>query len=515
MKAKAADPSTVVTLPDSEELRWATDELNLAEFPLGFLSDRAPPGVRTRILEDKKWDAAAKKHFKRRLIVTAADAFGLPTQGDNEILMALFRIAELYNQFQDPKVHFRIHQVIRLLGWDNHGRSYQRVRLGMDRLATVGIKSERAWWDREAQEHKTRTFSILDSWEDFERKAIRSGAVLKESSVFVWGDMIFRSLKSRYTKSIDMEIFRSLRSAIAKQIFRLVDKRFRCYGPRWEFDLREFAIQKLGLSGNYKFESEIQKKLAAALCELEGLAVIATETRYAPIARGRHRIVFTAGSRYHSSELRAVTGKPQSDDHPQGEGDTERLTRELTKRGVSRKRAEAILRKKQRDTRDWATLVGWAIEDHDNRVVDGKVNPKTAPGRLANTIEMADAPPDGFVPRKEAALAAARAKDIENAKTDALEEGRRAGEKELAHENRVVQSYLDDLSPEERAARIDDAWRLATPEEKRYRGSTTRAARSIEAHLLRRLILPRLRSLPSILSEGGAAARNLLLLGRS
>lgn len=484
MGSKAEDTSNVLTLPDSEELRWATDELNLAEFPLGFLSDRAPPGVRTRILEDKKWDAATKKHFKRRLIVTASDAFGLPTQGDNEILMALFRIAELYNQFQDPRVQFRLHQVIRLLGWDNHGRSYQRVRLGMDRLATVGIKSERAWWDREAQEHKTRTFSILDSWEDFERKSRRSGTLLEGSSVFVWGDMIFRSLKSRYTKAIDMEVFRSLRSAIAKQIFRLVDKRFRCYGPRWEFDLREFAIEKLGLSGSYKYESEIQKKLAPALQELEALGIVASEARYLTLCRGRHRIVFSAGPRYVGvSAVKQNRVEPSNSSTDPTETEFERLLVALTRRQVSRARAVTLLKKKAAQSPEWIALVDWLVDDHDRRVREGKVAANGAAGWLANAIEMAETKPSIKLDNSKVAKAHSKARHEQVHALVQAEFDRTKADDD------VVRSYLEGLSSSNRAAIIEKAWEAASPEEIRFRRSATPSGHAMEMHILHRFIL--------------------------
>jgi hypothetical protein len=59
------------------------DELNLAEFPLAALSNRTADGQKTLEFKDTIFDRQAGKLVERKLTVTAADKFGLPSAMDD------------------------------------------------------------------------------------------------------------------------------------------------------------------------------------------------------------------------------------------------------------------------------------------------------------------------------------------------------------------------------------------------------------------------------------------------
>jgi hypothetical protein len=73
------------------------DEMNLAEFPVTVLADRAPKGARTLIF----------RVDQGQLTITGSDAYGLPTAPDADVIVALIQLTKLKNDFQKPTVTSR------------------------------------------------------------------------------------------------------------------------------------------------------------------------------------------------------------------------------------------------------------------------------------------------------------------------------------------------------------------------------------------------------------------------
>src|SRR3954454_6886480 len=96
--------------------RNGRDEMNLAEFPITLLADRAPQGQKTLVFRDGE----------QTLTVTGSDAYGLPTAVDADVIVALIQLTKQANNFTDPTVAFTRYGLLRLLGWRDHGESYRR-----------------------------------------------------------------------------------------------------------------------------------------------------------------------------------------------------------------------------------------------------------------------------------------------------------------------------------------------------------------------------------------------------
>src|SRR3954454_3044578 len=121
------------------------DELNLAEFPITLLSDRVPKGCKTLVFEIEPRDRKPGKVSPRKLTITGSDAYGLPTAIDDEILVALIQLTKLKNEFTDRTVSFSRYEVVKLLGWPDDGRSYNRIKEAINRWAGVTLYYDNAW----------------------------------------------------------------------------------------------------------------------------------------------------------------------------------------------------------------------------------------------------------------------------------------------------------------------------------------------------------------------------------
>src|SRR5437660_10245956 len=130
-RKRIEEPLMLQTNPD------AKDEMNLAEFPLCALAHRLRPGVKTLQFEDRQfWDKGRKEWINRQLTVTGSDAFGLPTALDDEVLLGLIQLSR-QRGFIDRKVPFTRHELIRLHGWRDDSKSYQRLVISLKRLTGV------------------------------------------------------------------------------------------------------------------------------------------------------------------------------------------------------------------------------------------------------------------------------------------------------------------------------------------------------------------------------------------
>jgi hypothetical protein len=278
--------------PQSSEAR---DEMNLAEFPLCALTDRLSPEVKTLRFEDRQWDKGRNAFITRQLTVTGSDAYGLPTKLDDEILLGLIQLTR-QRGFADRKVPFTRHELIRLLGWRDETKNYQRIEASLNRWTGVTLYYNKAWWNKERQCWMDEKFHILDNvWLCHRNEpAPDTGLPMRGApmSAFVWNEVMFRSFCQGNLKGIDFDFFQSLKSAVAKRLYRFLDKRF-YYRSRCKLDLRELCCEHVGLSRNYD-TANLKRKILSGVRELEErgfLRPLVSSQRFVKIRRGEWQII--------------------------------------------------------------------------------------------------------------------------------------------------------------------------------------------------------------------------------
>jgi hypothetical protein len=198
----------------------------------------------------------------------------------------------------------------------------------------VTLYYDKAWWDKDEQSWVDESFHILDNVTlyDQERrlKKLRSGSGELPLSSFTWNEVVFRSFRAGYLKSVDLKLFRELQYAAAKRMYRFLDKRF-YHKLRWEFNLHEFAREHVGLSRNYD-TGQLKRRLQPAIEELEAtnfLEPLSLQQRYLKIARGEWRIVFLKKAQQEEKPLPAQS---------------QVLAQSLADRGITRSVAERLVR---------------------------------------------------------------------------------------------------------------------------------------------------------------------------
>lgn len=312
------------------------DELNFAEFPIAAVSYSVAENQKTLEFTDQIFDPGAGKPVERTLTITAADKFGLPTALDDEVLLGLIQLTSAA-EFRDRKVHFSRYGLIKLLGWRDDSKSYRRVEESLSRWTGVTLQYRRSWWSKEERCFVSETFHIIDQVTVFDRERIErrrkmaGDAPEKALSSFVWNERVFQSFQAGYLKALDYDLFKSLESPIAKRMYRFLDKRF-YHKARWEFELRAFACEHVGLSKNYS-NSELKRKLLPAVRELEDrgfLVHLSDAERFVKPPAGSWRTVF-------------VKARPKLTVLPGEAEEADGLVAELVSRGITRRSAQKLV----------------------------------------------------------------------------------------------------------------------------------------------------------------------------
>lgn len=262
------------TTIDLASLADGRDENNLAEFPLALLSHSAPAGQRTIEFVDTIDDWSTGKTIVRRVCITGSEKYGLPTPKDEDILLALLQLTKLANNFTAAEVWFNKHHVIELLGWKNRGWAYDRVEESLHRWKDVSIHYWNAWRDNACKKWRdSAAIGVIDYFAlNDGRRSKATGNGHSGMSRFAWNKIFFESFEANYVKKLDFSTYRKLRRPAARRAFRFLDKRF-FHEPQWEFDLREFACEKLGFSRSYN-TGQLKERLRPALGELESIGFI-------------------------------------------------------------------------------------------------------------------------------------------------------------------------------------------------------------------------------------------------
>jgi len=446
---------------DKDARRIGRDEMNLCEFPIATLAERVPPGCKTLVFEDQHG----------RLTVIGSDAYGLPTALDSDVIVALIQLTKQRNDFTDPTVCFSRYELVDLLGWADNGQNYRRLSESLHRWVTVTLKYDGCWWDNKRKRRVSASFHILDEviLPDADDPGIESS--------FTWGKKFFKSCRDGNLKRLDVSTYFALKSAISKQLYRHLDKRF--YLRRnWTFDLRELAFEHVGMSRKYA-PWKIKQELQPALDELEGIGLLEPMTaaeRYSKVGRGQWNI------RVVRKLPAPAEAQPEPEPGPTG------LEWELVERGVTRAVAADLVREFPEDRiRRQVEVLDWLRETKPTKVKD-------VGAYLTEAIRKDFATPAGFRSQAERA----EAEREEQAQQEREEQARQAKAREREAEDRV-RAYWEDLPPGRRAALEAEALAGADPADRAaYEAATATPVKKMLLTALRDALIRQRLGLPAV-----------------
>jgi len=324
---------------------YGIDELNLAEFPLASIAERRLDGRKTVVFEEPLFDRVEGKYVQRRLTISGSDRFGLPTAKDDDVLLACMQISKLQD-FQSPVVNFSRYEILKMLRLGDSTANYARIATSLRRWKGLSIFSDRAFYDHQHKSWVNRDFGIFDTLYIYSREA--DGPNSAASSRFTWNEVLFKSFQAGYLKRLDWNLYTSLECPIAKRLYRFLDKRF-FHGNSFEMDLRELAVNRMGLSTVYN-TAQLKRGLLKGLEELEqrwDLRVLSPEQRFIKKGRGNWIVRFERKRKAKPIIFNGISLKLQPLDSTV---DTHQLQTYLVKRGIGPASAEELARNYQIQT---------------------------------------------------------------------------------------------------------------------------------------------------------------------
>ncbi len=456
------------------------DELNLAEFPLCALAHRLRPNQKTLHFEDRLFDKQRGEMITRQLTITGSDAYGLPTALDNKVLLGLIQLTRL-RDFSDRKVPFTRHQLLRVLGWRNDSKSYARLEASLNRWTGVTLYYRNAWWNLARKCWVNEKFHILDNVWLCHRDAPPPDTGLATDgtpvSAFVWNEVLFRSFQAGNLKSLDFDFFRDLRSAVAKRLYRFLDKRF-YLRERWEFDLKEFAWEHTGLARGYD-TANLKRKLRSGIAELEQknyLKPMPESARFRKLCSGQWRIVFEQAT---GEQVEAPAATPS---------DQATLVAALTERGVAPSTA-------RRTVRDFAAeQIQAQLQAFD--WLRAHANPKVSrnpPGFLISAIRGEYAPPRQFIDHQQNIRRAEMAAEISRQHEERTRE--KAARRDALDREReqTANEFWRSFPEAERHCMEAEAMRLAPPGQRCLAAKPGKIGEAARIAILKAYALNRLR----------------------
>lgn len=413
----------IISLPRERSSRvLGTDELNICEFPLSSTGRAADKGKNTLVFEDQIFDEGTKQPVQRKLIVSASEAFGLPTPADSDVLLVLMHLTNLQNSFKDRTVRFTRYELAKCLGWDHGGKSYRRIDEALNRWVNITLNYNRAWWDRDERRWESKSFHILESVNLRGRGNSRDDG----TSSFSWNQVIFASFQANNVKPLDLDTYFLLKLPTAKRAYRFLDKRF--YRSKMlEFDLRVFACEHIGLSRNCDI-GQLKRKLQPTINELEQIGFLKPMT---PAERYTKRL----GNDWVIKLIRegeAVEAAPVPEiksTHP--------LLEELTRRGVHAGTAKELVEQFAEEfIRAKIALVEWLVSQGGERA------PKNQAGYLTAAIRNDYQPPSDYKVIRTTKEKVTKRQAPPSAAAEELSDQRRAD---------AARSFFQSLPPEEQA----------------------------------------------------------------
>jgi hypothetical protein len=332
--------------------------------------------------------------------------------------------------------------LVRLLGWREDGKSYQRIDESLKRWLGVSLYYDKAWWDQEEKSWVSESFHILDNVTLYDRERYarrkKTGGLAGACSSFTWNEIVFGSFRAGWLKRLDLQIYRKFRSAVAKRLYRFTDKRF-YKKARWEFDLQTLCFDKLGIARTDHM-GDLKRRLNVGIQELVEQGILKpmeADDRYRKDVSGRWHVILER-----ESDFSRQVHEPGSD-----------LVLELIDRGLSQHSAREFVRSRAADMiRERIKLHDWLVRRADARVS------KRPAGFLAESIRREYPLPEDYV----AAMTRRRSDNSEQQSRDEVRSPVPEAETVVDPDRERCLAYFEGLSDCERTKLEAEAVRFAS-----------------------------------------------------
>jgi hypothetical protein len=165
----------------------------------------------------------------------------------------------------DGRLYFSLYELLGVMRKARKGGNYKDLRASLLRLSATHFQADNAFYLKDKNKLATRTFTLWDVSLDTE--VDNETGETTERHFLEFHNVVRQSFQAEYLKTLDSEFYFSLRSPLAKRLYRLIDRK-RQGKPRWGTSLDKLK-DMVPLAPSYKTPSKIRDVLETAHTELQ------------------------------------------------------------------------------------------------------------------------------------------------------------------------------------------------------------------------------------------------------
>jgi len=275
---------------NADRPRFGKDHLNLADWRISvatYQQRRKRDGER---IDYAEYVIARQDRTCQKVILEAPSRVGLPTAGDEDVLIALLALAK-QQHFASDVVRFVPSRLMAIMRWPIKQKSYERLEKALKRLTALTVTYKLAWYSRKlATVQPILVTGILAESKLLLRRGRRASNAIPDSYV-QWTKNFYTSLTEGNLTDLDLDLYFTWERPTTKHLHRHLNKVWHSgRKPKlYERDLKELACGHLGMTNN----KDVKRNVGRAIEELErqGYLVPTEKTvRYRKIRPGVWRV---------------------------------------------------------------------------------------------------------------------------------------------------------------------------------------------------------------------------------
>lgn len=156
--------------------------------------------------------------------ISVPEPYELPGSFDQDVWVAVQALVGMRGGMPpDGVIYFSLYELLGIMRKPRKGENYVELRESLLRLGATHFHADNAFYLKDSNELATRAFNL---WDVSLRTSVdrRSGEAREKHSL-EFHSVVRKSFGAEYLKPLDSDFYFSLRSPLAKRLYRLVDRK--------------------------------------------------------------------------------------------------------------------------------------------------------------------------------------------------------------------------------------------------------------------------------------------------
>ena len=198
--------------------------------------------------------------------ISVPEPYELPGPFDQDVWVAVQTLVGVRGGMPpDGRLYFSLYEILGVMRKTRKGDNYRELRESLLRLSATHFQADNAFYLKDKNKLATRTFTLWDV--SLNTEVDNKTGEATERHFLEFNNVVRQSFQAEYLKSLDSDFYFSLRSPLAKRLYRLIDRK-RQGRPRWGTSLDRLK-DMAPLAPSYKTPSKIRDVLETAHGELQ------------------------------------------------------------------------------------------------------------------------------------------------------------------------------------------------------------------------------------------------------